>query len=157
MVWSLAERDVNVAKAEQEDGLIQGQPSVAVMRDLAECWPEGKPFVPSQDLCDLLVAYVPDRWGAYAPDQGGKPLSPKRLGRLLAGPYGIGSERPDQVRGYTLGKFLPVWSSLGIPAPTLEAAEVAVSGGLATSSIDVDEDGWPIFDDGPQAEPTLTW
>jgi hypothetical protein len=78
----------------------------------------------TSDLIAKLVIEHPTIWGAEGPF--GKPLTPHRLGRMLATSYKINSTRQDNLgpRGYLLAAFSRVWSRMLVTPPT-KPAQVA--------------------------------
>lgn len=106
--------DLEAARADRADGMERIKPAVALLRDLAEAWPEDRDFWPTESLVATLVASHPERWGMRSPY--GKALTVQRLGRMLVGSFKINSDRQGGVppRGYHRTAFHPVWRRMGI-------------------------------------------
>ena len=100
VVDRLALRDLEQIEADKEDGLLIEKPHVALVRDLIELWPEDTPLWESRNIVAQLAIHDDDKWGYGSPF--GKPITTKRLGKMLATGYGINSTRLERggPRGY---------------------------------------------------------
>jgi hypothetical protein len=105
-------------EAEREAGLKAQPPGMVALTDVHEVWPGGEPFAATADLTAKLVAHNPDYWSAGSAY--GKPLTEKRLGRLLSQAAKITSCRPDKhgPRGYRRAQLALAWRRLGIAVRT---------------------------------------
>lgn len=115
----MALHDKEQQDMDREDGMIRERPALALLRHLLDLWPEKTTFIATNVLCDDLARLHPDEWGNLSPF--GRPITPQRLGRMLATSYKVNSTRLDRSgpRGYTRASLLPVWTRMGVlePAP----------------------------------------
>lgn len=135
LVDRLAVEDIEREQLEREEGIVQERPHIALLRHLAEVWPQGETFVESRVLLDRLVFEFPDVWGAESAFA--KPLTHQRMGRMLSKNYGLQSDRPhtQQPRGYSRRKLDVLWSRMGIQPPPGEPAKAAEPAEPATEGI----------------------
>lgn len=127
VVERLAVEDVEEQELAREEGAVTQRPHVMLMQHLAEVWPIGAAFTPTEDIIDRLVHTHPDVWGEMS--SFGKRLTAQRLGRMLSGNYKIHSARPDAngARGYTLASLATAFRRFGLTLPNKpdEVAEPA--------------------------------
>jgi hypothetical protein len=71
-------RDIAEVEAERADGLTKQPPSVTLINDIHELWPEGEAFMRTGELVSALIEYRPDYWGSESPF--GRELTVQRLG-----------------------------------------------------------------------------
>ena len=134
VVERLAAEDIAEQEMAREEGAVIQRPHVVLMQHLAEVWPAGGTFVPTEQLIELLVDAHPDVWGDLSPF--GKRLTAQRLGRMLSGNYKIHTSRPDAAghRGYTLASLSTTFRRFGLTLPDRpdEVAEPAEPAGVDT-------------------------
>ncbi|QXU55223.1 DUF3631 domain-containing protein [Rhodococcus sp. LW-XY12] len=107
-------RDLAEADAERDAGLQSLPPGMVMLRDLFDVWPEGRDFVPTNELVTRLIMHNPEYWGiksAY-----GKELTAHRMGKLVSQASKVTSVRPGGrgPRGYSRAVLAPIWRQLGI-------------------------------------------
>lgn len=131
----LAIADKERMEMDREDGMILERPGVALLGHLYQLWPDEQTFAPTTTLLDLLTQRHPEMWGAESTF--GKALTAQRLGRMLAGSYGIHSTRLDRTgpRGYTRAALERAWHRMGVsrsapvtPDPSQETGASGASG-----------------------------
>src|SRR5690606_20350285 len=92
----------------------------------------GETFTPTATLLDLLTTAHPETWGEESTF--GRALTAQRLGRMLAGNYGIHSTRLDRTgpRGYTRASLERAWRRMGVstsaPDVSTPSQETGASG-----------------------------
>ena len=91
------------------------RPAVLLVEHLSEYYLTSPGFSPSEEVRQWLVSQHPEAWSEES--SYGRELTVQRLGRMLSDSYGITSQRPDTVRGYTENQFGQVWQALGIRLP----------------------------------------
>jgi hypothetical protein len=115
-VDQMAIQDRQQADLDREDGLIRERPHVLLLRHLMDVWPDGREFVPSEELVSLLVRDYPESWGFAGPAN--KDLTVQRFGRMLASGYKLNSDR--EVRGGPRGHYhrqvAAVWNRMHAPS-----------------------------------------
>ncbi|KUH93936.1 hypothetical protein AU188_07910 [Mycobacterium sp. IS-3022] len=119
LVDQLAIKDVRRIELEREVGITQQRPHVVLLGHIAEVWPHGERFAPTDHLLSRLIDAHPDMWGALSTF--GKPLTAQRLGRMLATKYNIHSTRRpdgDRARGYILASLTSAFRGLGVRFPS---------------------------------------
>lgn len=121
----LAQSDLEQARLDQEDEVMTKHPSEQILHDIHEVWPEVQPFLSTATLLTQLARTFPDRWGD-GHDKG--PLTPQRLGRMLAGRHKIRAGKfyadAHEVRGYHRRSFASAWRRRGIgPTPANKPSE----------------------------------
>lgn len=117
IVDQLAIQDMERIATEREEGIVQERPHIALLKHLAEVWPDGQSFAESKVLLDRLIFNYPEIWGHESTFD--KPLTYQRMGRMLSKNFGLQTDRPNTQgpRGYHRGKLHPLWSRMGIPLP----------------------------------------
>jgi hypothetical protein len=117
VVRRLAVEDVEEQELAREEGVVTQRPHVLLLQHIAEVWPEGETFAPTEELIDSLVAHHPETWGEFSPF--GKRLNAQRLGRMLAGNYKVHTVRPDSRggRGYAAASLSTVLRRFGLCLP----------------------------------------
>jgi hypothetical protein len=105
VVDQLVELDLERMRLDREEGILNEKPHVALLRNIAEVWPEGETFLTTDDIIYMLAARFPTSWGTS--DRYPKGLTAQRLGRMLVKNYGVYSSRPDThgARGYVASSF----------------------------------------------------
>jgi len=69
--------------------------------DIRTVWPDGMHYFQTKDLVEALTDRFPERWSDSS--HFGRDLTAQRLGRALAGIYGVRSKRDHTAhRGYCL-------------------------------------------------------
>ena len=133
IVDSLALADLAQQQADRDDGLSVEKPHIRLLRDLVGVWPtdgRGDPrgFAPTDELTARLAGAFPDEWGQGSPF--GKPITPQRMGRMLAGNYRLMTSRPDThgKRGYALAHVRATWGLMQITPPGETGATGYVGG-----------------------------
>jgi hypothetical protein len=114
----MALHDKEQREMDREDGLVQERPAVVLLRHIHELWPDGKSFLPTSELIDMLEIAHPSVWGKDGPF--GSALTAKRLGGMLTKSYKIHSAQPVRggPRGYHLASFVKPWHRMGVtPLP----------------------------------------
>jgi len=111
----LIEADLEQQKQNKEAGVQSKRPSVLLAEHLSEYYLTSQGFSPSEEVREWLVKQYPEAWSAES--SYGRELTVQRLGGMLSKSYGITSQRPDKVRGYTENQFAEVWQALGIRLP----------------------------------------
>jgi hypothetical protein len=126
-VDTMASHDVAQYAMDKEDGLVREVPAVVLLSHIFELWPEGRKFLPTSELIDVLVISHPTVWGEESPF--GKPLTAKRLGRMLATSYKINSDREGRgtPRGYFRSAFDGAWHRMRV-TPLPQSGESGGSG-----------------------------
>ena len=116
-VEELALADLHEQLRDREDGLIKESPAVALLRHISEVWPGGAPFATSEQLATDLAMEYPEQWGAASPF--GKPLTTKRMARMLTQAFRVHSVQPERGarRGYTLASLAPAFRRMKITRP----------------------------------------
>lgn len=113
VVDELALDDLAQQEQDREDGMVIDKPAVVLLKHLNEVWNDSEAFVETRDLLDRLIFHSPEMWGDES--SFGKAITAQRLGRMLAGNYGLNSARQgDSGRGYFRAKLNPVWRRMGI-------------------------------------------
>ena len=103
VVDQLAVQDREQVEMDKQDGLIVARPHVVLLGHLAEVWPDGESFAPSDALVADLVREFPAEWGTES--SYGKALTVQRMGRMLASSYKVNSQRrPDGDRARLPGR-----------------------------------------------------
>lgn len=120
---------------EKEAGLKALPPKMVLLHDLYELWPDGKPFMQTQELVDLLVRNKPEYWSeesAY-----GKRLNESRFGRMVKQAADAVSSRPDRnkPRGFRRQQFELVWMRLGITTPSTQGGAVGTVGAVGAEDV----------------------
>jgi hypothetical protein len=111
----LLQRDIEVQALDREDGLTKEKPALILIRDLSQIW-DGETFMATDTIIRWLIRENPSMWGAESTY--GKALTPQRLGRMLAGSYGVHSDRTRdaaQHRGYYRDALAPACRRMGVP------------------------------------------
>lgn len=113
----LATRDLERQQAERDEGLIVEKPHMHLIKHIAEVWPDGDSFLPTNVLLARLTATYPEMWGAAS--SFGRPLTPQRAGRMMANNFHVNTSRIGGrgPRGYLLADLHPVWRRLALPGP----------------------------------------
>jgi hypothetical protein len=111
----LIEADLEHQQASKEAGVHSKKPSVLLAEHLSEYYRTSPGFSSSEEARQWLVKKHPEAWGEQS--SYGRELTLQRLGQMLSKSYGITSQRPDTVRGYTENQFAQVWNALGIRLP----------------------------------------
>lgn len=122
VVDMLALEDLEQQQSDRDEGLTLEKPHIRLLRDLSTAWPvdgagDPRAFVPTEELTNRLAFDHPDEWGHGSPF--GKPITPQRMGRMLAGNYRVKSSRPNThgPRGYALAQLKSIWGRLHIAPP----------------------------------------
>jgi len=113
----LLERDKEMQAMDREDGLTREKPAVTLIRDLRQIW-DGETFMSTDTIIHWLIKENPGMWSAES--QFGKALTVQRLGRMLAGSYGVHSGREldePRRRGYFRAALAPAMRRMGMPLP----------------------------------------
>jgi len=121
VVADLAIRDVERIKLEQEEGLVQQRPAVALLSHIHRTIGLDS-FITTESLVAALAAAHPDMWGPAC--SFGKALTPQRLGRMLVSSYDIHAGKLNAVRGYRRSSFQQAWRRMGVtltPEPSRPA------------------------------------
>ncbi len=111
----LIEQDLEHQQQNKEAGVQSRKPAVLLAEHLSDYYLTNPGFSPSEELREWLVQEHPEAWSAES--SYGRELTVQRLGQMLSKSYGITSQRPDKVRGYTGNQFAQVWQALGIRPP----------------------------------------
>ena len=111
----LIEADLEDQRQSKEAGVQTKRPSVVLAEHLSEYYRNTPGFSPTREVREWLVLNHPEVWGEGS--SYGRELTEQRLGQMLSGSYGITSQRPDKLRGYTENQFAQVWQALGIRLP----------------------------------------
>jgi hypothetical protein len=115
VVDALALGDVEQVRADREDGAMIEAPHIVLLRHLHAVWPEGRDFVPTDDLVGILKEHFSDSWGAS--ERFPKGLTIQRFGRMMSRSFKVNSVRAasgQRERGYLLAEVEPVMGRLGI-------------------------------------------
>ena len=121
VVDQLVELDLERMRLDREEGIINEKPHVVLLRNIAEVWPPGEAFLPTDDIIAMLKAKFPSVWGPSERYPNG--LTAQRFGRMLVKNYGVYSDRTsDKVRGYSARAFDSALRSVRIP-PLIEPAK----------------------------------
>ena len=117
----MAEDDIEDAEAQREAGLRQQTPGLVLLQDLYAVWPANRPFVPTEELINLLVAHNYDYWGpGFFGGVPRKKLNATRFGRMVKQATNTLSSRPGgggTPRGYERSQFERAWRALKIDQP----------------------------------------
>jgi hypothetical protein len=110
----LIENGLEEEAAAREAGLKTQPPGMVLLTDLYAVWPNGKDFMSTRELVDLVVDHNPGYWGEHSPY--GRRLTETRLGRLLNQATNTTSTRPGGKghRGYTLSAIKIAWDRLHV-------------------------------------------
>jgi hypothetical protein len=111
----LIKEDMEHQRQSREAGVLSQRPAVLLVGHLSEYYLHSPGFSPTREVREWLVDNHPEAWGAESGY--GRELTEQRLGQMLSKSYGITSQRPDTVRGYTENQFGQVWQALGIRLP----------------------------------------
>ena len=128
---ALIERETDELDSDKEEGLMRTHPAIALLRDVAEEWPEGLDVWPTESIRLALVTRHPDRWGVSGTYPKG--LTVQRIGRYLGRSFRVRTlKSSDGSRiGYAAADIARVCGRLGIPSPshvtagTVQSAETA--------------------------------
>jgi hypothetical protein len=112
----LIEADLEHQRQMKEEGLGGKRDTVLLAEHLSEYYQNTPGWSPTEKVREWLVWEHPETWGPES--SFGRTLTVQRLGRMLSKSYGILSQRPDTVRGYSEKQFLQVWQALGIRPPS---------------------------------------
>lgn len=112
----LIEADLEHQRDTKEAGVGLKKPAVLLAEHLSEYYQATPGWSPTEKVREWLVWEHSEAWSAES--SYGKDLTVQRLGRMLSQSYGILSQRPDTVRGYSEKQFLQVWQALGIRPPS---------------------------------------
>lgn len=107
--------DLQHQQEKKEAGLQNKRPAVLLAEHLSEYYQDRPGFSPTVQVKKWLVDSHPEIWGTDS--SYGRELTEQRLGQMLSKSYGITSQRPDKVRGYTENQFAQIWQALGIRLP----------------------------------------
>ena len=107
--------DLEQQRQNREAGVQNTRPAVLLVEHLSEYYLASPGFSPTRQVREWLVSNHPEAWGEES--SYGRELTDQRLGQMLSKSYGITSQRPDTVRGYTENQFGQVWQALGIRLP----------------------------------------
>jgi hypothetical protein len=108
----LIEKDLEHQQQSKEAGVQSKRPSVLLAEHLSEYYLTSPGFSPTEEVKAWLVKSHPEAWSEQS--SYGRELTVQRLGQMLSKSYGITSQRPDKLRGYTENQFGQVWQALGI-------------------------------------------
>jgi hypothetical protein len=111
----LIEEDLEHQQQNKEAGVQSKRPAVLLAEHLSGYYRTSPGFSPSEEVREWLVQSHPEAWSEQS--SYGRELTVQRLGQMLSKSYGITSQRPDKVRGYTENQFGQVWQALGIRLP----------------------------------------
>ncbi|MCV2489452.1 DUF3631 domain-containing protein [Geodermatophilus sp. YIM 151500] len=132
LVDVLAVADVKRIQLEQEEGLMQQQPAVVLLKHIHKVWSDTTAsFIATEDLIDRLVSEHPEMWGEGS--SFGKRLTAQRLGRMLVTAYDVHASRPHTQgpRGYLRASFTLPFSRFHL-APLHEPDKAAQPAGPDT-------------------------
>ena len=105
--------DLDLALEVAENGETSYSPAVQISHDLYKILGTQPRFELSTELVKQLIKDNPEMWSFNSTY--GKDLTPKRLGIILNGSFGIYSQRQGaNARGWHTNQFIQIWQKLGI-------------------------------------------
>lgn len=113
----LANRALELRRAEVEAGLSSTPPKTLMLKAMYDNWPDGQERWKTEDIIPMLAAENPSLWEAdLIKDR--KRVTPQAVAKTLAGSFGLytrkGTTRADRTHAYLRSDFDPVFLSMGI-------------------------------------------
>lgn len=106
--------DLEEQDMDREAGLERTPRHLALLKHIAEVWPEHSAFLPTSTLLELVKDHSPMMWG---PGHEYGALTSQGMGRMLVKHFSIRSGREtggSRRRGYGRSAFVPAWGAFGI-------------------------------------------